>query len=191
MQINKAIILLGIKHSGKSTQGKLLAKELNCPCLDVDDAIAKLFKKTAREIYTEKGPVGFMYAEEVACQKIAETYKNRQIIISTGGGICDNAPALIFLRPLGEFVYLQVDERTVCDRIIKKATQLPDGRWINIPAYIAIKNPKDEVTIRKLFHSFYEERSEAYKQIADVTVSANEKVKEDNTKLILSVLGKD
>ena len=85
MQNNKAIILLGIKHSGKSTQGKLLAKELNCPCLDVDDAIAKLFKKTAREIYTEKGPMGFMYAEEVACQKIAETYKNRQIIISTGG----------------------------------------------------------------------------------------------------------
>ena len=178
MQSNKAIILLGIKHSGKSTQGKLLAKELNCPCLDVDDAIAKLFKKTAREIYTEKGPMGFMYAEEVACQKIAETYKNRQIIISTGGGICDNAPALLFLRPLGDFVYLQVDE-------------LPDGRWINLPAYIAIKNPKDEVTIRKLFHSFYEERSEAYKQIADVTVSANEKVKEDNTKLILSVLGKD
>ena len=37
IKMNKSIILLGIKHSGKSTQGLLLSKELNCPWVDIDE----------------------------------------------------------------------------------------------------------------------------------------------------------
>ena len=40
--MNKSIILLGIKHSGKSTQGLLLSKELNCPWVDIDEKITEL-----------------------------------------------------------------------------------------------------------------------------------------------------
>ena len=92
--MNKSIILLGIKHSGKSTQGLLLSKELNCPWVDIDEKITELTGKTPREIYNQQGAAGFMQAEEEACSKIIDEFKNQKIIISTGGGICDNAPAL-------------------------------------------------------------------------------------------------
>lgn len=188
MQNNKAIILMGIKHSGKSTQGRLLAKHLNCSFIDVDDAITKIFKKTPREIYSEKGAGSFMNAEEETCKKIAELCKDKQIVISTGGGICDNAPALNYLRPLGEFVFLSTDEETACNRIIKKAEQLSGGTWKNLPAYISKQNPKNENEVREIFHNFYTERTETYKKIADITVFTTDATKEENAKKLISAI---
>lgn len=189
MQKNTAIILFGIKHSGKSTQGKLLAEHFNCPVVDVDEEITKNFGKTPREIYMAKGPVGFMYAEEMSCKKIAQDWKDKTVVISTGGGICDNAPALNFLRPLGDFIYIDVSERTACNRILKKATQAEDGTWTGLPAYIAKKNPASEAEVRKIFNSFYVERTEMYKAFADICVPTNEDTKEANTQKILRAIG--
>lgn len=189
MNKNSAIIIMGIKHSGKSTQGKLLSEHLNCPFIDVDDEITKCFKKTPREIYLEKGITGFMFAEEAACRHIAEEWNNKLAVISTGGGICDNAPALTFLRSLGEFVYIDVSEQTACNRILKKATLNPDGSWTGLPAYILNKNPANEDEVRKIFHTFYTERTELYKSFADIKVQTNNETKEENTKKILNALG--
>lgn len=189
MQKKSAIILLGIKHSGKSTQGRLLAEHFNCPFIDVDEEITKYYKQTPREIYMEKGISGFMSAEEGTCKLIAQDWKNKQVIISTGGGICDNAPALNELRPLGEFVYIDVSEQTACNRILKKATLNPDGSWTGLPAYIVNKKPANEGEVRKIFNGFYTERTEIYKAFADVIVPTKEESKEENTKKILQSLG--
>ena len=106
----------------------------------------------------------------------------------SGGGICDNAPALNILRPLGIFVYLDIDEKSACDRILKKAEKLSDGTWKNLPAYIARQNPAEETEIRKIFHAFYEERSKTYRDIADIIAPTSEESKEENTKKILLAL---
>ena len=39
MNLSKSIILIGIKHSGKSTQGKELAKHFGTSFFDTDDVI--------------------------------------------------------------------------------------------------------------------------------------------------------
>lgn len=186
---NKAIILMGIKHSGKSTQGRLLAEHFGCNFIDVDEELTKIFGKTPREIYTEKGLAGFMNAEEETCRQIARDWSNQRVIISTGGGICDNAPAMNELRPLGDFIYIDVNEVTACNRILKKANLSPDGTWTGLPAYIAKRNPADEQEVRKIFRGFYNERTEIYKQLADICVATNEDTKEANTKKILHAIG--
>ncbi len=129
-----------------------------------------------------------MSAEEEICKKLESICNEKLVVISTGGGICDNAPALNSLRPLGIFIYIDVDEKTACDRILKKATKLSDGTWKNLPAYIAKQEPADETEVRRIFHNFYEERTKTYKQIADITVPTAEESKEENTKKILSAL---
>lgn len=186
--MNKAIILLGIKHSGKSTQGILLSKKLNCPCIDLDDKITELTGKTPREIYTQQGAAGFMQAEENACQKVVEEFKNKKIIISTGGGICDNAPALEILSQFGTFIFLKAPEEVSITRILNKTEQLSDGTWKNLPAYISNKNPKTEKEIRTIFHDFYIKRTEIYSKIADKTVDLQNDSKENNLKLIMENL---
>ena len=189
MSNNKTYIILGIKHSGKSTQSRFLAEHLGCPLFDIDDLIEKNTGRTAREYYIEKGPVSFLAAEEACCGKLAQVYKGQQIVISTGGGICDNAPALNYLRPLGEFVFIQVPEETACDRILKKATQLSDGTWTGLPAYINKLKPKDENKVREIFHGFYTERTEIYTSIADIIVPIKNASKEDNFKTLKNALG--
>lgn len=188
MSVIKSYILMGIKHSGKSTQGRFLANLLDCPLFDIDDVIQKNTGKSARQYYTEAGPVAFMAAEEAVCGKIAQAYSDKKIVISTGGGICDNAPALNYLRPLGDFVYLEVPEETACDRILKKATQLSDGTWKGLPAYINKMKPKDEKEVREIFSGFYASRTEIYSSIADIIVPMKGDSKEDNFKNLQQML---
>ncbi|WP_191014265.1 shikimate kinase [Treponema zioleckii] len=45
MKSNEILILMGIKHCGKSTQGKLLANHFDCNFFDTDDVILELTKK--------------------------------------------------------------------------------------------------------------------------------------------------
>mgnify|MGYP003541431241 FL=1 len=66
----KTIVLMGIKHCGKSTQGKIISQKLGLPFYDTDDVITLLTGKTPREIYTEKGAEGFMEAEKYACEYV-------------------------------------------------------------------------------------------------------------------------
>lgn len=186
---NRAIILLGIKHSGKSTQGELLAKHRGCPFIDIDTVITEMTGSSPRTIYTEQGAAGFMAAEEAACTQTAQKYGGKDIVIATGGGICDNAPALEALRSLGEFVFINADENTAAGRILKKAVRNEDGSWSNLPAYIARAQPKTESEIREIFHSFYEMRTKIYGRIADITINMQNRTKQENANYIAETLG--
>lgn len=188
MQKNSAIILMGIKHSGKSTLGKLISEHFNVPFIDIDDEITNISGKTPREIYIQNGPSVFLQKEEEACKKIADEYAKKSVVISTGGGICDNPPALNFLRPLGTFLYIKTSEKIAFSRIIKKAERLPDGTWKNLPAWILKASPKNEEQIKSIFHNFYEERTEKYKQIADLCITVDAESKKENAEKLISAL---
>ena len=188
MSTDKAYILMGIKHSGKSTQGRFLADYLKCLFFDVDEIIQKNTGKSAREYYTENGPVAFMALEEAICEKLTLTYKGQQVVVSTGGGICDNAPAITHLRNLGKFVYIQVSEETACDRIMKKAMRLSDGTWKGLPAYINNRKPANEKEAREIFSEFYAARTEIYENIADITIPVKNASKEENFEELKTVL---
>lgn len=185
----RPIIILGIKHSGKSTQGKLLSQHYNCTFIDIDDEITRITGKTPREIYTSQGASGFLLAEEEACKQVFQNLnKNEMAVISTGGGICDNAPALEILRQIGDFLMIKVPEKIAADRIIRKANKKNDGTWENLPAYISKQNPETEEEIRKIFHKFYENRTATYESIADFIAEPKDLPKDENTKALLAVL---
>lgn len=114
----------------------------------------------------------------------------KSAVIATGGGICQNEPAIAILKKLGTIVYLEVPEITAAGRIVREARFLPDGSIENLPAYIAAKNPRDEKEARAIFHDFYMERTKKYRSLADITVQAQGS-RSENTKKILSELGLD
>lgn len=184
-----SIILMGIKHSGKSTQGRLLAKRLVCSFVDVDDVITEIAGQTPREIYTLHGEGFFMKQEEEACRRIASENLQKRLVIATGGGICDNAPALHVLRSMGRFIFLNVAENIAVDRILNKACLGADGSWTGLPAYIAKENPQEESDIRAIFHEFYVKRVAVYAKIADIKIDISNKTKDENARLIEKALG--
>lgn len=213
----RSIILCGIKHCGKSTQGKRLAAALGLDFYDTDDLIYEQTGMDARAIYKSQGKDAFMAAELRACEFLRDTLSGTQAqdaatvaslktaaqsealqaqeaaaaksaVIATGGGICQNEPAIAILKKLGTIVYLEAPEITAAGRIVREARFLPDGTIQNLPAYIANKNPSDKQEVRAAFHNFYVERTKKYKSLADVSVQMQGS-RSENTKKILSALG--
>lgn len=180
--MDRKIILLGVKHSGKSTIGKLLSEKCKTDFYDTDEVIKMMQGKTPRELYDEGGASLFQEAEQRACDYLSLTAKP-QSVIATGGGICDNQPAIKILSESGLFVFLNVSEDTAFTRIAQSAKE--DKRW---PSYISKENPKTEQDAASIFHRFYERRNQSYSEIADITVSSDKMTPEETVNMILKEL---
>ncbi|MBB5219162.1 MULTISPECIES: shikimate kinase [Treponema] len=186
----ESIILMGIKHCGKSAQGKLLSEKLNMPFYDIDSLITDNTGMSPRQIYNTKGEQAFKDEETKACLQLAQelSEKQKDAVIATGGGICNNEKALNALHPLGKFIFLCTQENVAADRIMREAKIGPDGIPVNLPAYIAKKNPRSIEEARIIFHSFYTERVKLYDSIADVKVLMKDAPKNVNTDQIITVI---
>ena len=179
-----SMILMGIKHCGKSTQGRIISKKLSVPFFDTDDVVFEMTGKTPRQIYTELGNEGFQEAEEKACSFLLEKINSsaeKNAVIATGGGICGNKKALDVLKKIGTFVFLKTPERIASFRVLREISVAQDGTLLNVPAFIA----------KKIFHDFFIERECIYEQLADVVIDMSSSSKEANAaKIIESVSSK-
>lgn len=186
----EVIVLMGIKHCGKSTQGRLLSQKLNYTFYDTDDIITDLTGKTPRQIFTHEGEQAFKNAELEACRFLVRkiTAENECAVIATGGGICNNPPALEELHSVGKFIFLKAQESIACSRILREVKEKKDGTFSGLPAYIADKNPASIQDVKNIFHDFFERRVKLYSEIADETVEMADASKEENTSQILDVV---
>ena len=189
-----SIILMGIKHCGKSTQGRIISKKLSVPFFDTDDVVFEMTGKTPRQIYTELGNEGFQEAEEKACSFLLEKINSsaeKNAVIATGGGICGNKKALDVLKKIGTFVFLKTPESIASFRVLREISVAQDGTILNVPAFIAKKNPRSVADAKKIFHDFFIERECIYEQLADVVIDMSSSSKEANAaKIIESVSSK-
>lgn len=158
----KPLIILGIKHSGKSTLGKYLSQMLEVPFFDLDSAIEKNVKMSVRQFYLENGEESFKNEEYKACKEIFEN-NSGSFVLATGGGICDNKKALNLLD--GKRLMLDASEQVCFERILENAEKT--GSY---PAYIANKNPKNQEEARLIFSEFYNRRRNSYLKLADEIV---------------------
>lgn len=186
--IYNSIVLMGCKHCGKTTQGKLLAQKLGVSFFDTDDVIGQIRGVDFRTLYKAKGVGEFCLAEEEACSKIIKENENRQLVISTGGGICDNPPALNALRPCGKFVFLRLDINYSIARIMAKIEQNEFGTFINAPAYVLDQNPTSMKDIEDILMKKFTDRYQQYQSIADIIVDIKNAPIEENFKALLGAL---
>ena len=138
----KSIVILGLKHSGKSTLGKRLAQNLGYDFFDTDELIEKNCKMSVRELYNLRGSEAFKYEEEKACLQIAEMFKTKKIVTATGGGICENPQAMMHLRSADVFVFLKNDLTLSAERILRKIGIDAKACFTGVPAFIKEKNHK-------------------------------------------------
>ena len=186
--MNNSIVLMGCKHCGKSTQGKLLAQKLGVDFFDTDDVIGRLRGTDVRTLYRTKGVTEFILAEEEACSEIVTKNSERMVVIATGGGICDNPPALCNLRECGTFVFLRLDIQHSIKRIMDKIEETEDGKFKNAPAYVLSENPTSLSQIESILRKKYEERYQQYEKLADIIVDIKNAPIEENFKTLLGAL---
>lgn len=186
--MNNSIVLMGCKHCGKSTQGKLLAEKLGVSFFDTDEEISRIRGVNFRVLYKTKGVAEFTLAEEEACRTIMKDNAEHQLVIATGGGICDNPPALHALRDCGKFVFLRLDIKHSVSRIMEKIEETETGSFTNVPAYVLNENPTSLKQIEDILTKKFEARYQQYQAIADVIVDIKNAPIEENFKTLLGAL---
>jgi shikimate kinase len=119
--MTKAIILVGMMGSGKSTIGHLLSERLNCPFYDTDQLIEDHAKLPVSEIFLQKGESVFRQMERDLVQQIITWLP---CVISTGGGMIQDEINRKALMNYGIVVFLQAKAETLLQRL-KRDTSRP------------------------------------------------------------------
>lgn len=132
------IVLMGYMASGKSTVGKLLARQLGADFIDLDDYIEAHEKKTIKTIFLEKGEIYFRKLEYEMLSKALD--ENPSMVLSTGGGTpCYGNNMQTILEKADHSIYLQLPISELVDRISKEKEQRPLVRNIadaDLPEFI-------------------------------------------------------
>ncbi len=113
-RLDRSIVLVGLMGAGKSTVGKRLAKRLDLPFVDSDEAIEEASARTISEIFAEFGEASFRDGER---RVIARLIEGPPKVIATGGGafVNDQTRRLILERCVA--VWLKADLRILAERV--------------------------------------------------------------------------
>jgi shikimate kinase len=172
------IVLVGPKHSGKTSAGKELAALLSGGFVDLDDHITQRTGKSPRALYIE-GPDVFKQAEAGALAAIFEAAQSPSpLVIASGGGVIDNPDALSLLKnnAAAISVFLDVAVKTAWERI-KKAGELPP--------FLKTENPAET------HRSLHERRAAAYRRLAALVIKADDKTPPEIAREIVDRLPSD
>ena len=81
------IVLVGVPGAGKTTVGKLLAKELSLKFFDSDQVIEERAGKSVSDIFTQDGEPAFRKLEH---EVIIDLLESDEVVLALGGGSLGN-----------------------------------------------------------------------------------------------------
>lgn len=118
------IVLVGYMGSGKTTIGKLLAKELEISFLDLDEVIEEGLGDSISNIFKGKGEIFFRKKEHEYLHEVLS--KKNNYILSTGGGTpCYSENMKTMLELADHVIYLKVSIPELVKRLIMEKEHRP------------------------------------------------------------------
>lgn len=118
--MQKPIALIGFMACGKTTVGALLAKTLGVPFHDLDTFIVDKIHMPIAEIFDSYGEAHFRRLEAHFLRVLSG---ERQIVLSTGGGVITTARNIEELRRHFTVVYLYITPVDVLERTRNDTTR--------------------------------------------------------------------
>ena len=151
------IILIGFMGCGKTTVGIRLSYYMRMAFLDTDKLIERAQGREISEIFAKEGEA---YFRELETGMIAGMIgKEKEKIISTGGGLPIKEENRPLLKKLGTVIYLKLKPETVYERV-KDDTKRP---------LLQCENPLEKI------RTLMAQREEAYIDAADVVIEVDGK----------------
>ena len=183
----KAIVLVGLKHSGKSSVGLSLAWLLKCPFYDADHLLEEYYflhyrcqkKHTCREIY---GRLGKQEFDQLQLQTVEHFFANQkhsgslQFVLALGGGAADIAEIGNLLHSQNcLIIFLQEQLERLFERIVRRG----------LPPFLKADSPEQSFA---KFQEQSETRLQSYRHWANFSVWCNRNECEEIAQQILLIL---
>jgi len=165
------IVLIGMRGSGKTTVGKILAQKLGRELVQMDELIVRKAGLTIPEIVAKHGWEKFRKLEDETTSEVA---RRDNIINASGGGVVTREKNVQALKKNGVIVWLQASVDTLLKRI---------GEDSQRPLLVA-RTPREDMEIT------LNERKPLYQQAADLAIDTENKTPEEVAKAIIKLLAK-
>ncbi len=143
------VYLCGLRGTGKSSIGRLLASELEVPFLDLDAEVDRLLGRPYAQLVAERGWVAFRELEYDVCKRLARREKS---LIALGGGTVRYAWNRDVLRGSGFFILLTAPIGELARRLRNKER----------PALTRAAGTEEELK------AIWEQSEEIYRRAADL-----------------------
>jgi len=145
------VILIGMMGSGKTTVGRLLAKQLGKSFIDSDEEIQRRTGVTIPHIFDVEGEEGFRQRESAVLEDLSE---RSDLVLATGGGAILSAHNREVLKASGTVVYLKSNVHDLWQRT-RHDTSRP-----------LLQTADPRAKLQELF----EQRDPLYAEIADIVM---------------------
>lgn len=145
------IILVGMMGSGKTTVGKVLAKQLGKTFIDSDEEIQKRTGVTIPHIFDVEGEAGFRQRESSIIEELTQL---KNIVLATGGGAVINPNNRAAMRQGGVVVYLKSNVYDLWQR-----TRHDQSRPL-----LKTENPRAKL------QELFDQRDALYSEVANVVI---------------------
>jgi len=166
----RAIFLIGMMGSGKTTIGRALARELGLKFVDCDRELELRSGVTITTMFEVEGELTFREREAAL---IDELTQRDRIVLATGGGAVLRESSRAALRGRGLVIYLRasVDElarRTARDR--GRPLLQTEDRRARLTQLLEQREPLYSATAHAVFHSSSGNPNRLVRQIIDEPV---------------------
>ncbi len=161
------IVLIGFMGAGKTTVGRILAKELLMPFIDSDQVIEDTEGLSVADIFEGYGEAGFRRVEAATILKLLA---GPEVVLALGGGALGSA---------------QVRQALAGHRVVLLDVALTEAleRVASDPARPMLHKPN--------LSDLYDSRQHAYREAAEVVVSVSGRPPREVAADVLTALGED
>ena len=140
----KNVVLVGFMGTGKSAVGKLLARQLDRPFIDLDRKIEQKAGRTVQQIFAQDGEPAFRRLEAEAVREAAAL---KEHVIATGGGVMCDEKNVQALKASGVLICLTASPDVILERTSASSVSRP---------LLAGADPKERIeTLLKLRAPYY------------------------------------
>lgn len=147
------LTFIGMSGAGKSFVGKYFAEQNKLTFIDIDTEMEVVYKKPLQQILNEMGDHSFLVAQS---KQVQELGKIKNTVVSPGGSVVYTPEAMEYLASCSTIVYLEVPFSVIESRVADSQRGI-----------VGLGGSSLE--------ELYTQRSELYRQWANITIDTEGK----------------
>ena len=145
----KPVFLIGYMGCGKTTLGEVLARQMQCRFIDLDEYIEARQAMSIVKIFDEMGESRFRELETEALHEVAAM---TDVIVGCGGGTPCHGDNMDLMNRAGTTVWLTTSPERITDRLLLPDQKSKRPKINTLPADEVLPLVKAELQLRSPYY---------------------------------------